>query len=145
MSNISTNKPPMWFWIVGVVALIWNLMGVMAYIGQAYMTDADLVALPEAEQALYVNYPAWATAAFAIAVFGGAIASIALLLRKKLAKTLFIISLLGIIVQMIYSFFISEAMDVYGPGGMIMPVMIFIIGVYLILFSNKCISKNWIT
>ena len=145
MTNISTNKPPLWFWIVGVVALIWNLMGVMAYIGQAFMTDADLAALPEAEQALYTNYPAWATAAFAIAVFGGAIASITLLLRKKLAKTLFIISLLGIIVQMIYNFFISEAMDVYGPGGMIMPVMIIIIGVYLILFCNKCITKNWIS
>ncbi|PWI29276.1 hypothetical protein DI383_12615 [Flavobacteriaceae bacterium LYZ1037] len=145
MTNISTNKPPLWFWIVGVIALIWNLMGVMAYIGQAYMTDADLAALPEAEQALYANYPAWATAAFAIAVFGGSIASIALLLRKKLAKTLYVISLLGIVVQMIYNFFISEAMDVYGPGGMIMPVMIIIIGFYLIGFSNKCISKNWIS
>ncbi|MFL0352560.1 hypothetical protein [Xanthomarina sp. GH4-25] len=145
MTNISTNKPPLWFWIVGVVALIWNLMGVMAYIGQAYMTDADLASLPEAEQALYANYPAWATAAFAIAVFGGSIASIALLLRKKLAKTLYVISLLGIVVQMIYNFFISEAMDVYGPGGMIMPVMIIIIGFYLIGFSNKCISKNWIS
>jgi hypothetical protein len=145
MTNISTNKPPAWFWIVAVVALVWNLMGVMAYIGQAYMTDADLNALPEAEQALYVNYPAWATAAFAIAVFGGTIAAIALLLRKKIAKTLFLISLIGIIVQMIYNFFISEAMDVYGPGGMIMPVMIIIIGAYLVMFSKKSIANNWIS
>ena len=94
MTDISTNKPPIWFWVIAVVALVWNLMGVMAYIGQAYMTEAELNALPEVEQALYANYPAWATAAFAIAVFGGAIASIALLLRKKLAKTLFLISLI---------------------------------------------------
>ena len=145
MTDISTNKPPIWFWVIAVVALVWNLMGVMAYIGQAYMTEAELNALPEVEQALYANYPAWATAAFAIAVFGGAIASIALLLRKKLAKTLFLISLIGIIVQMIYNFFISEAMDVYGPGGMIMPVMIIIIGVYLVMFAKKSISNNWIS
>jgi hypothetical protein len=145
MTNISTNKPPLWFWIVGIIAFIWNLMGVMAYLSQAFMTDAELAALPEAEQALYINFPAWATAAFAIAVFGGALASIALLLRKKIAKTLFIISFLGIIVQMIYNFFISEAMDVYGPGGMIMPIMIIFIGIYLIMFSNKSISKNWIS
>ena len=25
-------KPPTWFWIVGGLALLWNLMGVMAYI-----------------------------------------------------------------------------------------------------------------
>ncbi|TYA58969.1 hypothetical protein [Formosa maritima] len=145
MNDISTNKPPVWFWIVAVVALVWNLMGVMAYIGQAFMTEAELNALPEAEQALYANVPAWATAAFAIAVFGGAIACIALLLRKKIAKTLFLISLIGIIVQMIYNLFISEAMDVYGPGSMVMPLMVIVIGVYLILFSNKSIAKNWIS
>lgn len=145
MTDISINKPPVWFWIVAVVALIWNLMGVMAYIGQAYMTDAELSVLPEAEQALYTNVPAWATAAFAIAVFGGLLASIALLIRKKIAKTLFLISLIGILVQMVYNFFISEAMDVYGPVAMIMPAMVIIIGIYLVMFSKKSISNNWIS
>lgn len=145
MTDISTNKPPLWFWIVSIVALIWNLMGVMAYLGQAYMTDADLTALPETEQALYANVPAWVSAAFAVAVFGGALASITLLLRKKIAKTLFIISLIGIVVQMSYNLFMSDVMEVYGPGGMIMPIMVLIIGVYLIMFSNKSIARNWIS
>lgn len=145
MTDISTNKPPLWFWIVSIAALIWNLMGVMVYLGQAYMTDADLAALPETEQALYANVPAWVTAAFAVAVFGGALASITLLLRKKIAKTLFIISLIGIVVQMSYNLFMSDVMEVYGPGGMIMPIMVLIIGVYLIMFSNKSIARNWIS
>ena len=141
----SSNKPPMWFWIVSAVALIWNLMGVLAYLGQAYMTEADLAALPEAEQALYANVPAWATAAFAIGVFVGALGCIALLMRKKWAKTLLLLSLVGVVVQMVYNLFISGAMDVYGPGGMIMPIMVLIISVYLILFSNKSIAKGWIS
>ena len=86
MTENSTNKPPVWFWIVSVVALIWNGMGVMAYLGQAYMSDDALAALPEAEQALYANVPAWATAAFAIAVWGGLLGCLALLLRKKNPK-----------------------------------------------------------
>ena len=105
MAN-STNKPTTAFWVIAVVALISNLMGVMAYLGQAYMTDEALAALPEAERAINENYPAWATAAFAIAVFGGAIGCILLLLRKKMATTLFIVSLIGILVQMIYNFII---------------------------------------
>ena len=32
----STNKPKAAFWIIAVVALIWNLMGVMAYLSQAF-------------------------------------------------------------------------------------------------------------
>lgn len=141
----STSKPPMWFWVVSGIALIWNAMGVMAYLGQAYMSDADLEALPEAEQALYTDVPAWATAAFAVAVFGGFLGAIALVIRKKWAKSLFLLSFIGIILQMTYNLFMSKAMDVYGPGGIIMPVMVIVIGIYLILFSNKSVEKGWLT
>ena len=86
----SSNKPGIIFWIIAVIALIWNLMGVMAYRAQAYMTDEAKALLPEAEQAMYSDIPAWATAAFAFAVFGGFLGSLALLLRKKWATSLFI-------------------------------------------------------
>ena len=85
----STNRPKAAFWIIAVIALIWNLMGVMAYLGQAYMTDEAKALLTEAEKALYDNVPIWVTAAFAIAVFGGVLASIALLMRKQIAKLYF--------------------------------------------------------
>jgi hypothetical protein len=133
----ATNKPKTAFWIIAVIALIWNLMGVMAYLGQAYMTDETKALLPEAEKALYNNVPIWVTAAFAIAVFGGVLASIALLMRKQIAKTLFLVSLIGILVQTIYNFFISAAMDLYGPGEIIMSTMVIVIGVYLYLYSKN--------
>ncbi|MBT3587854.1 MAG: hypothetical protein HN507_04320 [Flavobacteriaceae bacterium] len=133
----ATNKPKTAFWIIAISALIWNLMGVMAYLGQAYMTDETKALLPEAEKALYDNVPIWVTAAFAIAVFGGVLASIALLMRKQIAKTLFLVSLIGILVQMIYNFFISGAMDVYGHGEIIMSTMVIVIGVYLYLYSKN--------
>lgn len=140
----TSNKPGAAFWIIAVIALIWNIMGVMAYLGQAYMTDEERTLLPEAEQALYSDIPAWVTAAFAFAVFGGLLGALALLLRKKWATPLFIISLLGIIVQMIYNFFISNAMDVYGPGKMIMPVMVLIIGFFLVWYSKKATANGWL-
>ena len=101
------------------------------------MTDEAKALLTEAEKALYDNVPIWVTAAFAIAVFGGVLASIALLMRKQIAKTLFLVSLIGILVQMIYNFFISGAMDVYGPGEIIMSTMVIVIGVYLYLYSKN--------
>ena len=140
----STNKPKTAFWIIAVIALIWNLMGVMAYLGQAYMTDETKALLPEAEKALYDNVPIWVTAAFAIAVFGGVLASITLLMRKQIAKTLFLVSLIGMLVQMVYNFFISGAIDDYGPAEIIMSTMVIVIGVYLYLFSKKSIINGWL-
>jgi len=132
-----SNKPEITFWIIGIIALIWNILGVIAYLMQAYMTQEDLLALPLEEQALYLDIPAWVTAAFALAVFGGLLGCLLLLLRKKLATFVFIISLIGIIVQMIYNVFMSKATEVYGPGNMMMPLMVIIIGTFLIWYSKR--------
>ncbi|WP_417785027.1 hypothetical protein [Tenacibaculum sp.] len=140
-----SNKPTTLFWIIGVAALVWNGLGVMSYIGQAYMTDEVRAALPEAERALYENIPTWVTAAFAIAVFGGLIGSAFLLMRKKLARPMFLLSLIAIIVQMSYNLFMSRAAEVYGPGSVVMPIMVILIGVFLLMYSKKTITKGWLS
>ncbi len=136
--------PKSFYWIAGV-ALIWNLLGVGAYVSQVTMSPDALNALPEAERALYENVPAWATAAFAIAVNGGALGCLLLLLKKAIATPVLIASLAGVIVQMYHSFFIANSIEVYGPGGMVMPISIVIIGVYLVWFSMNAKNKGWIS
>ncbi len=145
MTKTNDEKPPLWFWIAGSIALLWNIMGAMAYLQQAYMTQEDLAQLPVNEQSLYENVPIWVTAAFALAVWGGVFGCIALLWRKKWAKQVFLISLLGVLVQNAHSFFISNNFEVYGPGGILMSVMIIIIAVALVFLSKKAIDKNWIS
>ncbi len=145
MTNSTTNKPPMWFWIVSVIALLWNVMGVYQYLLQAYNKESFRAMYNEEQLSMIENTPSWAIAAFAIAVFGGLLGTLALLLRKKWARPLFLLSLIGIIVQMIYNFFIVDAMAVYGPGAIAMPIMVLIIGVLLLWLSKKATEKGWIS
>ncbi len=141
MTN-SINKPPIWFWIVSILALIWNGLGVMAYLGRAFATDEMIAALPEEQQAEFLaEYPAWYTAAFALAVFCGALGCIALLIRKKWAHPLFVISALGAIVQHIY-LFMNVEMD---GAAMAMPVLVILVCLFLIWFAKNAISKSWIS
>ena len=63
-------------------------------------------------------------------------------MRKKLAKTIFMVSLIGILVQMYYNFFVIDSIAVYGPGAMAMPIMIILFAVFLIWYANYCIKKN---
>lgn len=144
MTAKSMEKPPLWFWIVSVLVLLWNLMGVLAYLQQAFMTEEALAALSEPERLLLETRPAWATAAFALAVWGGLLGCIALLLRKKWARPVLIISLIGILVQMIHSFFISNNLEVYGPGEISMPILIILIGVGLVFFARIATRKLWL-
>lgn len=144
MTAKSMEKPPVWFWIISVVALLWNLMGVLAYLQQAFMTEEALAALSEPERLLLETRPAWATAAFALAVWGGLLGCIALLLRKKWARPVLVISLIGILVQMVHSFFISNNLEVYGPGEISMPILIILIGVGLVFFARIATRKLWL-
>ena len=63
------RKPSNLFWVISSIALVWNLMGVLNYLDQAFMTDKILETLPKEQQILYQDVPAWVTTAFAIAVF----------------------------------------------------------------------------
>jgi len=146
MTNESTsNKPPVWFWIVSVLALGWNGLGVNAYLQQAYDTESHRAMYTVEQLEMVNNAPSWYTAAFAVAVFGGLLGCIALLLRKKWSKSILLLSLIGIIVQLIYNLFISKAMEVYGPGAIVMPIMVAVIGIFLVWFAKKGIAKGWLS
>ncbi len=138
MTNESTNKPPVWFWIVSVLALIWNGMGVMQYLQQAYNTESFQAMCTPEELEIYANLPSWYTATFAIAVFGGFIGSLFLLLRKKIAYTLLLISLIAIIIQMGYLTFSLKMAN-------IMTAMIVVVALLLLWLAKKGIAKGWLS
>ncbi|MGJ8662525.1 MAG: hypothetical protein ACSHWU_02695 [Marinicella sp.] len=142
------NKPvnvPGWYWVVAVLAVIWNAMGVMAYVSQMMMTADAMAALPDLQRVVLESTPAWANGAFAIAVFGGFLGGILLLLRKKLATTLFMLSFIAILVQMYHAFVIANSYEVFGPGGLIMPIMVVVIGIALIWFAMFASRKAWVS
>ena len=140
----NTTKIPTWFWVVSVIFLLWNLMGVMSFYMHTFITEEALRALPEAERDLYEQYPPWTVIAFAVAVFGGTLGSVALLMKKKWAKPLFIISFIAIIIQMYHNLFMTTTMEVYGPASVVMPILVVLIAGFLIWFSSYGIKKSWL-
>ena len=143
MSEQLNKKAPAWFMIAAVVFLVWNLFGVMAYIMQVTMSRDALAALSDEERLLFETTPAWATAAFAVAVNGGALGCLLLLLKRNLAGFFLQLSLAGVLVQMFHSFFMSQSFQVYGPGGMAMPVMVIIVAIYLVILAAMAKSNGW--
>lgn len=82
-----------WIWVVGIIALAWNGMGVFNFFAQQ---DADTVSqLPEAYQAFISSRPDWVVWVFALSVFAGFIGAIALLVRHRLATSAFVLSAIG--------------------------------------------------
>jgi hypothetical protein len=143
MVEETNKKPPTWFTVVVAVLLVWNLLGVAAYIAQVMMTPEALAALPDERRLLIENTPAWATAAFAVAVNFGTLGCLLLLLKRNLAGLFLQLSLAGVLVQMFHSFFMSNSLEVFGPGGLVMPVMVLIIAVYLVFLAARAKAHRW--
>ncbi|ULC58228.1 hypothetical protein MBM09_09885 [Flaviramulus sp. BrNp1-15] len=138
MTENTTNKPPIWFWIISVIALLWNAMGVLQYLAQAYQTESWRSALTDEQFETISNFPAWLTGAFAVAVFAATIGSLGLLLRKKWAYYLFVLSLIAVIIQMGYILIQGHADNIF------MTISIIVFSIFLVWFSKKTISKGWL-
>lgn len=144
MSNI--NKPGIVFWIIGVLAFIWNLLGVSNYLLQAYKVEAIFEGMTEQQIALIENLPAWMTALFAIAVFTGFFGSIALLMRKKIAIQLFFISFVTATVQQLYWLFGTNVAEVFNESmPYFMPITVIIVCAFLVWYSKAQRTKGVLT
>ncbi len=144
-TNSAQIKIPKWFWVLAVISLLWNIMGILSFFVHTFITDEALAKLPDNERALYSEYTICTTIIFAIATFGGLIGSLGLILKRKWAKIFFIISFLAIVPQMIHNVFFTKSIDVYGLAqATTMPVLVVLFGAFLIWFSNYSIKKNWL-
>lgn len=141
-----SNKPavPRSFYIIAVLALLWNLTGVAAYLMQMTMSPEALAALPEAQRAFYTNMPAWVVSAFAVAVFAGLGASVMLVIRNGQAVPLFFVSLLAAIVQNVYGFVIADGLAVFGASGLVLPALVIVLGIVFLLYANSCRKRGWL-
>ena len=138
-------KIPKWFWVLAVIFLLWNIMGILSFFGHTFINEEALAKLPDNERALYKDYPFWTTIIFAIATFGGLIGSIGLIQKRKWSKLFFIISFFAIVPQMIHNVFFTKSTEVYGTAQAItMTVLLVLIGAILIWFSNYSIKESWL-
>ncbi|MGH8063495.1 MAG: hypothetical protein ACREO7_15935 [Pseudoxanthomonas sp.] len=143
--NTAGVTPRRWtFWVIAFVALVWNLIGLAMFVAQVRMTPEMVAALPAAQQQVHAATPPWINIAFGVAVVFGVFGSLALLLRKRLAPPLFMVSLLAILVQMVGAYAVTPAWQVSGLAGLAMPVMLVVIALYFYWYARTAATKGWL-
>ena len=142
---MTTNiqKIPAWFWIVSIILLVWNIMGIMNFLGQAAMTQEAIDAMDEAQKTIHENRPTWVLIAFGLAVFGGFGGCIALLLKKKIAMSLFLVSLLGVAAQFGHGF-ATESSTMLTTSVMVITILVIVITFFALWFTNMSTKKGWL-
>lgn len=83
-----------WFWLGAVGVLLFMLVGVAGYLATVMTPVAQM---PADRQALMTAMPGWQIPVYAIAVWSGLVGAVLLLMRRRLAVPLLLVSLLGAI------------------------------------------------
>lgn len=135
---------PKWFRPVSVVALLWNLLGCMAYLADVTVSPERLSEMTAAQQALYASRPWWAVAATATAVWFGAAGCLGLILRRKWSVWLLLISLAGVVVQDIWLFGLSGAASEGGGVAFIMQGLVLVISIGLVILASRALTRGWL-
>lgn len=144
MNATAVTARPTSFWVVAIAALVWNLIGVAMFYMQINMSPEQLAAMPAEQRQVYEATPSWLNIAFGIGVFGGVLGAIGLLLKKKWATPIFLISYIAVLVQMVAAYIVTPAWAVYSAAGLIMPIVIVVVSLLLWRYSAKAASRGWL-
>lgn len=141
--NALGSQMPVWFRLVAIVAVLWNLIGVWSYLGHVGIVP-PMQEMTAEQQALSATVPAWVVGAFAIAVFSGLIGSLGLLLSRAWARLVLVVSLVCIVAQMGWVLLVSEAPAVEGGQAYVMPILISGIALLLVWAANTGVKRGWL-
>ncbi len=129
--------------IISILAILWNIFGVLSFLGHAFLSEQTNAALNDAQREYMEQFPTWGMIIFGTAVTTGIIASIGLLLRKSWTPLLFLISLIAILINQFYPILFTNYMELFGPTSWVLPVVITGIGLALLIYSKRCEQKGW--
>ena len=135
---------PLWFWVIAVVALLWNIMGCVILLSEVFAQEAMMESMTEEQKEWSRSTPSWIYFVFAISVSAGVAGSICLLMRKRLSVLLFTISFVAVLIQMVYTMLIAGGLKVMGPSGAVMPAVVIMLSIAWLLFSLYFKGKGWL-
>jgi hypothetical protein len=142
--NGTTVKAPWHLWLIGIIAVLFNSIGVFDFVmamsqGAKYMAKAGMT--PE-QVAHYLGMPGWMTVVWAVGVFGAFLASILLLMRRKAAFPVFVVSLAAFLVSLLYTYVLTNGGPIMGRQMAITSTVIALLLLFFTWYSHAMAKKG---
>ncbi len=137
-------RPPVLFWIVAILAVVWNLFGVFSFYYHFTATPEVVATWPEEQQRIFAAMPRWLFVPFAVATVGGLLGSLGLLLRRRWATPVLLLSLLAIMVQFAANYLTTPLWELTGVRGALFPLWIALVGLFLWQYARGSAARGWL-
>ena len=133
-----STRAPVHFWIVAVLAAVWNGFGCFDYLMTQTRNAQYLAHFTDPQRAYFDSFPIWMEAVWAFGVWGGLAGSLLLLLRSRHAATAFAVSLAGLAVSTFYQYALSSPpTDMMTAGMIAMNLAIWAVAIGLLAYALR--------
>ena len=131
-------KTPWHIWLIGVLSLLWNAGGAFDYVMAHYAADTYLAQASPEQRAYFDDFPPWATAFWALGVWGALAGSVLLLARSRFAALAFGVSLIGLMANTtrLFATVGAGAIDLLGKGNLVFTAALIVVALGLWLYAR---------
>lgn len=136
---------PLWLRLLALLLLAWNAFGLWVFFQQMTMSPADLARMTEAQRQLFEAMPGWIWMAYGVAVGAGSVGALALLLGRRLALPLFVVSLVAVLAQCSQVFYPGGALQALGPKAALpLPLTIIAVAIFQVWLARRATIRDWL-
>ncbi len=144
-TSAPAHRTPWHLWVVGILVLLWDLVGAFDYLMTQTENESYMSQFTPEQLEYFYGFPTWVVAFWALAVWGGLLGTILLLLRKRLAAPVLLVSFVSMVVTSVYNFVLSDGMEVMGTTGAAFTAVIFVVALGVWLYARMMAARGVLT
>ncbi len=137
----TSTSVPGWFWAAAGLALLFEAFGCFMYLTQV---TTDPVSLPIDQRAMWNATPPWIVAAYAVAVWNGLIGALLLLMRRRLAVPVLLVSLIAVLVQFGGVILVPALRQVTPDDAFTLAIVIIVACYGIFMLSRLAGKRGWL-
>lgn len=144
-TNASRTHTPWHLWLVGVLGMFWNVVGAWDYLATQTQNESYMSRFTPEQLEFFYGFPSWVVALWAIAVWGGVLGAVLLVLRRRLAAPVLLVSFLSMMATAAHNFVLANGAEIMGTGGVVFTGLIFLVALGLMLYAGAMSRRGVLT
>ena len=130
-----------WFMPAAIASLLFMALGCMMYLMHVL---ADPAAMPLDQRTADEALPAWVTAAFAVSVWIGAAGALLLVIRRKLAEPLLLVSLVAVLSWLAGMLLVADVRENMSANDLLVAIVIVALTWTIFWFARHSRQRAWL-
>ena len=130
-----------WYMPAAIASLLFMALGCVAYLMHVLLDPATLE--PD-QRAAFEALPAWVTGAQAVAVWVGALGALMLVMRKKLAEPMLLVSLVAVLVWLAGLLLVTDVRENMSANDLLVAIIVTALTWTIFWFARHSRQRGWL-